>query len=632
MNKIHEPFPANKNPVFCKVSSRKIFYSKKPLTFGATSIFMNVKNPFLFCLLFCLSAVCISQPVNILNDSTRQRLRQFALLPDKQYSFEQILADSSLVFIPGNKMEPRINSVYWVKIIIDNPSQYSEKYTLIQHPLIDNTVYYYDQDARKWLGTRTGGGVPGKVREYGRSACIIQGAARNVIYVRVNISTLAQSPYSLTAGFTLEQKSVTRQQEQLSWTLCMATILVVLLFLAYNAIVFSNIRDRTYFYYLLVQLGGIMYIAATFRCFAYFIPWRNFHPWLSPGGSVYYSHLNMFISRMATLLILASYVQLTRYYLQTRFHLPRLDKVLKGALILWILFELGHNIVTFSGLKFLDAYILLYSNIGIFLLIMLILITAITARIKGVYAAKYFLWANLGALGLMMTLALYYIFASHGSRNIWMPSAAIISQAFMFSMALLARLRLVRKELADKQNETDRLKTEIEQLAVQQTQLSGEYDKTLSEIAHEKNRSEVLEQKLQTWQRELASATLYMTQKNELLTQLKAQIQDLGRLLPHGSKALKGIEANLQHNQFLDADWDKFKLHFEQVHPQFFEELKRKHPGLTQYEVRLCAYFHMNLSTKEIAGLLNIDPASVRRAKTRLNKKMNGALSGNNEE
>jgi DNA-binding CsgD family transcriptional regulator len=40
----------------------------------------------------------------------------------------------------------------------------------------------------------------------------------------------------------------------------------------------------------------------------------------------------------------------------------------------------------------------------------------------------------------------------------------------------------------------------------------------------------------------------------------------------------------------------------------------------------------MNLSTKEIAGLLNIDPASVRRAKTRLNKKMNLALPVDNIE
>ena len=51
------------------------------------------------------------------------------------------------------------------------------------------------------------------------------------------------------------------------------------------------------------------------------------------------------------------------------------------------------------------------------------------------------------------------------------------------------------------------------------------------------------------------------------------------------------------------------------------------------FQVRLHAYFHINLSTKEIATLLNIDPASVRRAKTRLLKKMGkGCAEDNNDE
>jgi len=61
---------------------------------------------------------------------------------------------------------------------------------------------------------------------------------------------------------------------------------------------------------------------------------------------------------------------------------------------------------------------------------------------------------------------------------------------------------------------------------------------------------------------------------------------------------------------------------FEQVHPNFFKELQAKYPSLTKNELRLYSYFHINLGTKEIASLLNIDPASVSRAKTRLYKKM----------
>ena len=108
-----------------------------------------------------------------------------------------------------------------------------------------------------------------------------------------------------------------------------------------------------------------------------------------------------------------------------------------------------------------------------------------------------------------------------------------------------------------------------------------------------------------------------------MLAELKTQIQDFNRQSPNSkNQQLSGIKSLLQSNLHLDEDWNRFKLHFEQVHPRFFEDLQLKYPALTKNELRLYSYFHINLSTKEISALLNIDPASVRRAKTRLYKKM----------
>lgn len=84
-------------------------------------------------------------------------------------------------------------------------------------------------------------------------------------------------------------------------------------------------------------------------------------------------------------------------------------------------------------------------------------------------------------------------------------------------------------------------------------------------------------------------------------------IEELNRLYPKSPYGqLSSMESILKSNLHLDDDWKKFKLHFEQLHPNFFEDLKTKHPTLTNNEVRLCAYFHINLSPKEIAALLNI--------------------------
>jgi hypothetical protein len=167
---------------------------------------------------------------------------------------------------------------------------------------------------------------------------------------------------------------------------------------------------------------------------------------------------------------------------------------------------------------------------------------------------------------------------------------------------LVQRVLLIREELKQKQLETQEL---VFQNTLQQAQ------------------NELLQEKLEANQRELASNTLYISQKNELLLDLKSSVQHLSENLPDTSqKVIKNIKAVIQNNLYLESDWERFRIHFEQVHPDFFKKLQAEHPNLTQNEIRLCAYFHINLSTKEIANLLNIDPASVRKAKMRLNKKM----------
>ena len=60
----------------------------------------------------------------------------------------------------------------------------------------------------------------------------------------------------------------------------------------------------------------------------------------------------------------------------------------------------------------------------------------------------------------------------------------------------------------------------------------------------------------------------------------------------------------------------------EGVHSTYLGNLKKSHPDLTPYELRLCAYMKSNLTTKEIATILNILPESVKKAKQRLRRKI----------
>ena len=65
-----------------------------------------------------------------------------------------------------------------------------------------------------------------------------------------------------------------------------------------------------------------------------------------------------------------------------------------------------------------------------------------------------------------------------------------------------------------------------------------------------------------------------------------------------------------------------FKEAFNNADKDFIKKLKSIHPNLTPNDLRLCAYLRLNLSSKEIAPLLNISPRSVEVKRYRLRKKM----------
>lgn len=71
-----------------------------------------------------------------------------------------------------------------------------------------------------------------------------------------------------------------------------------------------------------------------------------------------------------------------------------------------------------------------------------------------------------------------------------------------------------------------------------------------------------------------------------------------------------------------DSDWVQFLAKLQLLYPQFAENLKNKHPNLSNNEFRLAALIRLNLSDKEISELLIIELSSVKKAKHRLKQKL----------
>jgi DNA-binding CsgD family transcriptional regulator len=117
--------------------------------------------------------------------------------------------------------------------------------------------------------------------------------------------------------------------------------------------------------------------------------------------------------------------------------------------------------------------------------------------------------------------------------------------------------------------------------------------------------------------RELGLATMNLVKKNELLNDIKVALIK-SKTTDHVKQVIKQINVNMNNT----SDWKLFEEAFNNVDKEFMKRVKELHPSITPNDLRLCAYLRLNLSSKEIAPLLNISHKSVEVKRYRLRKKM----------
>lgn len=124
--------------------------------------------------------------------------------------------------------------------------------------------------------------------------------------------------------------------------------------------------------------------------------------------------------------------------------------------------------------------------------------------------------------------------------------------------------------------------------------------------------------------RELVANSLYIREKNKLLENLQEKINAvIHKESSSNRKELHDISRELKKQIAFEDDWTKIKLHFEKVHPDFFNKLSANYPLLTQNDLKNCAYIRMKLNHKDIANLTGLDYNSVKMARYRIKKKLN---------
>lgn len=134
-------------------------------------------------------------------------------------------------------------------------------------------------------------------------------------------------------------------------------------------------------------------------------------------------------------------------------------------------------------------------------------------------------------------------------------------------------------------------------------------------------RQEMMNQSLEQKQRELSATTMFVSSRNELIEDLLNYLNNETDI--KSVPAVKTLTLHLRHLLKENNEKENFLVNFEAANPGFMQHLQSLHPDLLPSDLRFLAYVRMNLQTKEIASLLNINPESCRRRKIRLSKKLN---------
>lgn len=207
-------------------------------------------------------------------------------------------------------------------------------------------------------------------------------------------------------------------------------------------------------------------------------------------------------------------------------------------------------------------------------------------------------------------------------RTVW-SKLAYVGAAFLVAFYIRRRVVRGRRRLVMEQElellRQQRKHEEEKELQDSQISLLREEKQSLME--------EKLQSELRHKQDELVRSTLNIVRKNEMLEEIKKEVQGFSKVIGEETlpelrrramRLIGRISTNIEH----DDDLKAFESSFDEVHRRFFSALSARFPELTQKDRQLCAYIRMNLQSKEIAPMMNVSVRAVEIGRYRLRNKL----------
>ena len=203
----------------------------------------------------------------------------------------------------------------------------------------------------------------------------------------------------------------------------------------------------------------------------------------------------------------------------------------------------------------------------------------------------------------------------------WYLSLPMLFVYVMFLIASSYTIAYILTRKAKKQHARqlrhEKLKRESEIAKLEKENLIKE--KRISEMEKDRLKSDLVEKN-----KRLANITMSNVKRNNMLSALRREIktlesvESLPQLKSKAARIIRQIDANMND----ESDWKVSEDYFNIIYDGLLDRLKEKYPALSKTDMKICVYIKLNLSTKEIADLMNISPRSVEMARYRLRKKL----------
>ena len=208
----------------------------------------------------------------------------------------------------------------------------------------------------------------------------------------------------------------------------------------------------------------------------------------------------------------------------------------------------------------------------------------------------------------------------------WYESQLALILYALFLILILTAIVIFVNYQSNKGAKDMEKRKEIE-LSEQKKHFEAEASEKKREIKELKNQQ--LQYELRHKSQELANSTMNLIRKNEILLEIVDTISKTENVLKNNSDAtgvlnrLSKLERNIRQNIENDNNWKKFEENFDLVYENYLKRLGEMYPDLSTSDKKLCAYLKMDLSSKDIAPLLNTTIRGVETNRYRLRKKLN---------